>query len=323
MNSGQPAPNRVDYRLPWSPQPTQDPPMLQMATTHQENTSDPSRRVSRANMSPGSSRATETSSYSGRKRSKDSIPGGQIGSVSRAIKPRRKPVPLHTAFPDGTAETPPPTPKPESSLGRFTSPASPNVALAMTYTGWLPPVGESTDPVKSKNRDRDRGDHRGREWDRPSDTHARRTSREVSRDPCDSRQTCHAGTLGRESKQRLDENGMLPEASCHRRHRIAAIHCHRMEGDIVILKVDRIFHPSPFQPDNFRPPTLVSTAEGKQPSDEPSHSATGATFLCSSICRSRPWLGDSCAGQVQPTRRTSARTCSVAPAARGKKEARG
>jgi hypothetical protein len=281
MDSGQPAPNRVGYRLPWSPQPTQDPPMIQMATIDQENTFDPSRRAFRA---PGSSRATETSSYSRRKRSKDFIPCGQIGSVSRAIKPRRKPVPLHTAFPDGTVEFPPPTPKPESSLDQFTSPASPNAALAMTYTGWLPPVGESTDPVKSKNKDRDRGDHRGREWDRPSDTHARMTSREVSRDPYDSQQTCHAGTLGRESKQRLDENSMLPEASSHRRHRIAAVHRHRTEGDMVVLKVDRIFHSSPFQPDHFRPPTLASTAKGKQPSDDPSHSATRATFLDSSIC---------------------------------------
>ena len=43
-------------------------------------------------------------SYSGRNRSRDSVIAGQTGSVSGTIKSRRKPVPLHNIFPDGTVE---------------------------------------------------------------------------------------------------------------------------------------------------------------------------------------------------------------------------
>ena len=43
-------------------------------------------------------------SYSGRNRSKDSVIAGQTGSVSGANKSKRKPVPLHNIFPDGTVE---------------------------------------------------------------------------------------------------------------------------------------------------------------------------------------------------------------------------
>jgi len=42
--------------------------------------------------------------YSGRNRSKDSIIAGPTGSISGTIKSRRKPVPLHNIFPDGTVE---------------------------------------------------------------------------------------------------------------------------------------------------------------------------------------------------------------------------
>ena len=43
-------------------------------------------------------------SYSGRNRSKDSVIAGQTGSVSGTTKSRRKPVPLHNIFPDGSVE---------------------------------------------------------------------------------------------------------------------------------------------------------------------------------------------------------------------------
>ena len=43
-------------------------------------------------------------SYTGRNRSKDSVIAGQTGSVSGTIKSKRKPVPLHNIFPDGTVE---------------------------------------------------------------------------------------------------------------------------------------------------------------------------------------------------------------------------
>ena len=43
-------------------------------------------------------------SYSGRNRSRDSVVTGQTGSVSGTIKSKRKPVPLHNIFPDGTVE---------------------------------------------------------------------------------------------------------------------------------------------------------------------------------------------------------------------------
>ena len=43
-------------------------------------------------------------SYAGRNRSRDSVITGQTGSVSGTIKSKRKPVPLHNIFPDGTVE---------------------------------------------------------------------------------------------------------------------------------------------------------------------------------------------------------------------------
>ena len=43
-------------------------------------------------------------SYTGRNRSKDSVVAGQTGSVSGTVKSKRKPVPLHNIFPDGTVE---------------------------------------------------------------------------------------------------------------------------------------------------------------------------------------------------------------------------
>lgn len=43
-------------------------------------------------------------SYSGRNRSKDSFVVGQTGSVSGTTRSKRKPVPLHNIFPDGTVE---------------------------------------------------------------------------------------------------------------------------------------------------------------------------------------------------------------------------
>ena len=43
-------------------------------------------------------------SYAGRNRSKDSVVAGQSGSVSGTTKSKRKPVPLHNIFPDGTVE---------------------------------------------------------------------------------------------------------------------------------------------------------------------------------------------------------------------------
>lgn len=49
-------------------------------------------------------------SYTGRNRSKDSIAAGQTGSVSGTIKSKRKPVPLHNIFPDGTVEYAAPVP---------------------------------------------------------------------------------------------------------------------------------------------------------------------------------------------------------------------
>jgi len=49
-------------------------------------------------------------SYSGRNRSRDSVVTGQTGSVSGTIKSKRKPVPLHNIFPDGTVEYTAPTP---------------------------------------------------------------------------------------------------------------------------------------------------------------------------------------------------------------------
>jgi hypothetical protein len=43
-------------------------------------------------------------SYAGRNRSRDSVVIGHTGSISGTIKSKRKPVPLHNIFPDGTVE---------------------------------------------------------------------------------------------------------------------------------------------------------------------------------------------------------------------------
>jgi hypothetical protein len=116
-----------------------------------------------------------------------------------------------------------------------------NPALAMPFTGRLPPVGKSTDPAprkssKSKDKDRDRNPHRRHERERPSDTYGRKASREVGRDPYEPRPVYHAPALGKDSKEHLDESDMLPKAFSHRRH--------RTEGDTMTLMVNRIFHPS-------------------------------------------------------------------------------
>jgi hypothetical protein len=263
MGSGRPAPTQVDYKPPWSPQPTQDPPMLH-TTTRQKKTSDPSRRVSRTSILPDPTRATKTSiSKSAQYHPSSSSEYVHKSSSSRSNHPTSY---VHDPADPRPSSSRHPEPKssksrtPKSSFNQLTSPVSPNAALAMPYAGWLPPVGKSTDPAprkssKSKDKDKDRDAHRGREWDRPSDTHARKTSREVSRDPYDSRQIYHAATLGRDSRERPDENGMLPKASSHRRH--------HTEDDIMTLKVNRIFHPPPSQSDPFRLPPLVSTARRK------------------------------------------------------------
>ena len=57
-----------------------------------------------------SSTSHQRDGYSGRNRSKDSILGSQTGSISGTIKSKRKPVPQHNIFPDGTVEYTPPTP---------------------------------------------------------------------------------------------------------------------------------------------------------------------------------------------------------------------
>jgi len=54
-------------------------------------------------------------SHSGRNRSRDSVVAGQTGSVSGTIKSRRKPVPLHSIFPDGTVEIMPVSSVPASA----------------------------------------------------------------------------------------------------------------------------------------------------------------------------------------------------------------
>ena len=118
----------------------------------------------------------------------------------------------------------------------------------MPYTGSLPPLGKHTDPTvrkpsKSKDKDRDKDTLRGRERDRPSDTQAKKTSREMSlhRDPYDSRQQFyHAATLGRDFRERSDDNGVLPKSSSHRRN--------LTEDDAMTLKVNRIFHFALFVP---------------------------------------------------------------------------
>lgn len=242
MGSGRPAPNQVDHKPPWSPQPTQEPTMLQ-TTTRQKKPSDPARRVSRASILPDQSRTIRTlapksaqyhpsssSEYvhkpSTTTRANHQTPYGHDTGDPRSSSSR------HPESKSSKSKTP-------KTFDQFTSPVSPNDPLAKPYAGWLPPVGKTTDPAvrkssKNKDKDRDKDAHRGRERDKPSDTRARKASRELSRDPYDSRQqTYHAATLGRDFKERPDENGMLPKPSGHRRH--------LTEDDAITLKVNRIF----------------------------------------------------------------------------------
>ena len=263
MGSGRPAPNQVDYNPPWSPQPAQEPSMLQTAT-RQKKSSDPTRRVSRASILPDLPRTIKTTA-----------PKSTQYHPSLSSEYAHKPTPslrasYRTSYVHAPADPRPsssrhPEPKPsksktpKSSFNQLTSPMPPNVALSLPYTGSLPPVSKSTDPAvrkSSKTRDRDRDrDLRGRERDRPPDTHGRKAPREASRDPYDSRQQIyHATTLSRDPKERLDENGVLPKSSGHRRH--------LTEDDAMTLKVNRIFHLSS-QPDHFQSPTPVSAARRK------------------------------------------------------------
>lgn len=248
MGSGRPAPNQVDYKPPWSPQPAQEPPMLQ-TTTRQKKPSDPARRVSRTSILPDPSRTVKTSvSKSTQYHPSSSSEYIHKPSSSRANHPTsyghdpgdpRSPSSRHPEPKSSRSKTP------KSSFNQLTSPMSPNVALAMPYSGWIPPVGKTTDPSirkssKSRDKDRDKDTHRSRERDRPSDTHARTTSRDLY----DSRnQIYHAATLGRDFKERSDENGTLPKPSGHRRH--------LTEDDTITLKVNPIIYLFPsIQPDH-------------------------------------------------------------------------
>lgn len=244
MGSGRPVSTQVDYKPPWSPQPTQDPPMLQ-TTTRQKKTSDPTRRVSRASVLPDLPRTIKSPTSKSTQYHPSLAPEYVHKPSSRAN--------YQTSYAHDSPDPRPsssrhPEPKssksrtPKSSFNQLASPVPPNVALAMPYTGSLPPVGKTTDPAvrkppKTKDKDRDGGTYRGRDRDRPSDTQTRKTSREVSRDPYDSR-IYHAATLGRDFKQRSDENVVLPKSSGHRRH--------LTEDDAMTLKVNRISHPTLF-----------------------------------------------------------------------------
>jgi len=230
--------------------------MLQ-TTTRQKKSSDPTRRVSRASILPDSSRTIKTASKSPQYHSSSSSEHVHKPSTSsRTNYPTsyghdpgnpRSSSSRHSELKSSKSKTP------KSSFNQLTSPVSPNAALDMPYAGWLPPVGKTTDPAvrkSSRSRDKDRGKdtYRSRERDRPADTHARRTSTEVSRDPYDSRQQIHhAATLGRDFKERSDENGMLPKLSRHRRH--------LTEDDAMTLKVSRISRLFLFipRPDHFEP----------------------------------------------------------------------
>jgi hypothetical protein len=228
MGSGRPAPNQVDYKPPWSPQPTQEPSMLP-TTVRQKKASDPARRASRTSILPDPSRTAKTSAS----KSTPYHPSSSSEYVHKSSSSTRVIHPTSYGHDPGdprSSSSRHPEPKqsksktPKSSFNQLTSPVSPNAALAMPYTGWLPPVGKTTDPAvrkssKSKDKDRDKDTHRGRERDRPSDTNSRTTYRELSRDPYDPRhQIYHAATLGRDFKERSDESGILPKASGHRRH---------------------------------------------------------------------------------------------------------
>ena len=242
MGSGRPAPAQVDYKPPWSPQPSQEPPMLQ-TTTRQKKPSDTARRASRTSILPDPSRTIKTSaSKSTQYHPSSSSEYVHKPSSSRTNHPTSY---GHDPGDPRSSSSRHPEPKssksrtPKSSFNQLTSPVSPNAALAMPYTGWIPPVGKTTDPAvrkssKSRDKDRDKDTHRGHERDRSSDTHARTTSRELNRDPYDPRhQIYQAATLGRDFKERSDENGTLPKPSSHRRN---------LTDDAITLKVNRIFN---------------------------------------------------------------------------------
>jgi hypothetical protein len=214
--------------------------MLQ-TTTRQKKTSDQSRRVSRASILPDPSRTIKTSSKSSHFHPSSS--SEYVNGPSPSSRSNHPTSHGHDPGDPRSSSSRHPEPKsfksktPKSSFDHFTSPVSPTVALGMPYAGWLPPVGKATDPSirktsKSKEKDRDKDTRRGRERDRPSDTHARKTSREVSRDPYDSRQQVHhSATLGRDFKERPDENVTLSKPSGHRRH--------PTDDDPMTLKVKR------------------------------------------------------------------------------------
>lgn len=239
MGSGLLVPSQADYKLPWSPQPTQQ--MLQ-TSTRQKKTSDPARRVSRASVLPDPSRPLKTSSKSPHYHPSSSSEYVNGPSSSRTNYPTshghdpgdpRSSSSRHSELKSSKSKTP------KSSFDQFTSPVSPNVALGMPYTGWLPPVGKTTDPSirkssKTKEKDRDKDALRGRERDRPSDVHPGKTSKEVSKDPYEPRQQIyHSATLGRDFKERSDENVTLLKPSGHRRH--------PTEDDTMTLKVKCTF----------------------------------------------------------------------------------
>jgi len=242
MGSGRPAPNQVDYNPPWSPQPSQEPPMLQ-TTTRQKKSSDPARRVSRASILPDLPRTIKTPT-SKSTQYPPSLSSEYVHKPSTSLRTSYQTSYVHNPADPRPSSSRHPEPKPsksktpKSSFNQLTSPVPPSIALSMPYTGSLPPVTKSTDPAvrrssKSKDKDRDR-DLRGRERDRLPDTHGRKTPREASRDPYDTRQQIyHTATLGRDFKERLDENGALPKSSGHRRH--------LTEDDAMTLKVNCIF----------------------------------------------------------------------------------
>ena len=236
--------------------------MLQ-TTTRQKKSSDPTRRVSRASILPDLprtiktpvSKSTQYHSSSSSEYVHKSTPSIRSNHPTSYVHSLADPRPSSSRHPEPKSSK---SKTPKSSLSQFSSPVPPSVALAMPYTGSLPPVAKPTDPAvrkpsKSRDRDRDR-DMRGRERDRPSDTQARKTLREASRDPYDSRQQIyHAATLGRDFKERQDENGVLPKPSSHRRN--------LTDDDVMTLKVYRTFHAFLYlNLTAFDPPTLVPTA---------------------------------------------------------------
>ena len=238
MGSGLPATNQVDYKPLWSPQPSQETPMPQ-ATTRQKKTADPARRASRTSILPDPSRTLKASF-----KSPHYHPSSSSEHVNGPSSSSRSNYPTsHSYDPGDTRSSSSRHPElkssksktPKSAFDQFTSPVSPTVALGMPYTGWLPPVGKTTDPSirktsKSKEKDRDKDNRRARDRDRPSDAHTRRTSRDVSRDPYDSRQQIyHSTTIGRDFKERPDDNATLSKSSGHRRH--------LTEDDAMTLKV--------------------------------------------------------------------------------------